>query len=215
MKKSPLFVALLAMSLFFVSCGEQNTATTEEAVVEEVTETPEASMDGTYVVDAANSRVEWKGTMIGMYEHTGTLNVADGKIAVENGEIKAAKGVVDMTTMVATDENYNPEEGRTAEKLIEHLSSDDFFLVSEFPTASFELTEVNGNTAKGLMTIRGNTNEVEMAVEEMDMHDGHLHITCSGVLDRQAYDVKFTHPMEEMVLSDDLEVKIVVAANKI
>lgn len=215
MKKSPLFVALLAMSLFFVSCGEQNTAATEEETAEEVAETPETVMDGTYVVDVANSRVEWKGTMIGMYEHTGTLNLADGKIAVENGEIKAAKGIVDMTSMVATDENYNPEEGNTPEKLIQHLSSDDFFLVSEFPTASFELTEINGNIAKGMMTIRGNTNEVEMAVEEMDMHDGHLHITCSGVLDRQAYDVKFSHPMEEMVLSDDLNVKVIVAANKI
>lgn len=214
MTKSPFIIGLMALAFTFSSCDEQQ-AKTEKAqdATEEMAE-DSGMADGTYAVDTQNSRVEWKGTMIGVYSHTGTLEFNQGKITVENGKITGGKFEVDMNSLVATDDNYDPAEGNTKEKLIEHLKSDDFFLVSEYPTASFNLSAVDGDVAKGDMTIRGNTNKVKVENLDIHDHDGALHITGTMVLNRQNYDVKFSHPLEEMVLSNDLEVKVNISASK-
>lgn len=216
MKKSPLVIGLFALSFFFVSCDEQKAKTTEETTTEEsaTSESDEDKItDGTYVVDVDNSKVNWKGTMIGVYSHTGTLNFNKGKMSVRNGNIEGGKLEVDMTSMKPTDENYEPEEeGKSKEDLVNHLKSDDFFLVSEYPAASFVIVEVSGNTVTGEMTIRGNTNKIKVNGVEIHKHGDGIHIQGSAVLDRQKYDVKFSHPMEEMVLSDDLEIEFDITA---
>lgn len=203
------------MGLFITSCDNSSTGS-ETANTEEKTEKEEAAptADGTYIVDVEASVVNWKGTMMGMYSHSGTLKFKEGKLKMKDGEITAGSFVVDMKSMTPTDDNYDPEEGKSKDKLVEHLQSDDFFLVSEHPTATFTLGAVKDNKAIGKMTIRGNTNEVEVNIADVHAHDGDVHITGSAVLDRQAYNVKFSHPAEEMVLSDDLEIEIDVMANK-
>jgi polyisoprenoid-binding protein YceI len=211
MKKSPLLLGCLAIAFMFTSCEQPQSSTDESKEKKEKTEAP-GFADGSYVVDKQNSRVEWKGTMVGVYSHTGTLSFESGKIGVENGKVTAGEFVVDMNSLVLTDDNYDPEKGNTKEKLVEHLKSDDFFLVSEYPTAHFSLSGVDGDKAKGEMTIRGNTNSVKIENLDIHDHDGELHITGTAVLNRQNYDVKFSHPLEEMVLSNDLEIKINVSA---
>lgn len=216
MKKSPLIIGLFALSFFFTSCDEQKTQSTEETTEEE-TATSEVDddkiADGTYVVDVDNSSVNWKGTMIGVYSHTGTLNFNKGKMSVRDGKIEGGMLEVDMTSLQPTDENYEPEEeGKSKEDLVNHLKSDDFFLVSEYPTASFVIVEVSENTVTGEMTIRGNTNKIKVEGVEIHKHGNEVHIQGSTVLDRQKYEVKFSHPMEEMVLSDDLEIEFDITA---
>lgn len=211
MRKVNLALSLFVAGLFLVSCGEQQ-APQEKAETPEKTESGIA--DGTYELDIKNSVVEWKGTMLGVKHHTGTLNFQAGKLSIENGAVTAGTFIVDMNSMRTTDDNYNPEEGQTPDKLIEHLKSDDFFLTSEYPTATFVLSGMSGNEAKGEMTIRGNTNDVKVSGVSVEAHGDHIHGSATAVLDRQKYDVKFSHPLEEMVLSDDLEIKVNFTANK-
>lgn len=209
MTKSPFIIGLMALAFMFTSCDEQQAAETEETKENAEEQAEEAGIpDGSYAIDLEKSNVEWKGTMIGVYSHTGTLSFNAGKIVMKDGQITNGKFSVDMNSLEATDENYKPEEGNTKEKLIEHLKSDDFFLVSEYPTASFGLSGVDGDMAKGEMTIRGNSNVVKVENVDIHDHDGSMHITGSMVLNRQDFGVKFSHPLEEMVLSDDLEVKV-------
>lgn len=216
MKKSPFVIGLFALSFFFTSCDEQKSQTTEESATEEST-TSESDedkvMDGTYVVDVQSSKVNWKGTMIGVYSHTGTLNFNKGKLSVRDGKIEGGMLEVDMNSLQPTDENYEPEEeGKTKKDLVNHLMSDDFFLVSEYPAASFVILGVSGNIVKGEMTIRGNTNTIKVEGVEIHKHGKEIHIQGKTVLDRQNYDVTFSHPMEEMVLSDDLEIEFDITA---
>lgn len=215
MKKLPLIIGLFTMGLFMTSC-DNSSSSSETAKSEDTADKEEvaSSAEGTYVVDAGASVVNWKGTMMGMYSHSGTLKFSKGKIKMKDGEIAGGTFVVDMNSMSPTDDNYDPEEGKSKDKLVEHLKSDDFFLVSEHPTATFTIGAVTDNKAKGKMTIRGNTNEVKVNIADMHAHDNDLHVTGSTVLDRQAYDVSFDHPAEDMVLSDDLEIEVDITALK-
>lgn len=215
MKKLPLIIGLFAMGLFVTSC-DNTTSSSETATSEGKTDTEEVapSAEGTYVVDVGASVINWKGTMMGMYSHNGTLKFSEGKLKMKDGEIIGGSFVVDMNSMSPTDDNYDPEKGNTKDKLVEHLKSDDFFLVSEHPTATFTLGAVRDNKAVGKMTIRGITNKVEVSVTDVHAHDGEVHITGSTTLDRQAYNVKFDHPAEDMVVSDDLEIEVDITALK-
>lgn len=215
MKKLPLIIGLFTMGLFVTSC-DNSSSSSETAKNEENADKEEvaSSAEGTYVVDVEASVVNWKGTMMGMYSHTGTLKFSEGKIKMKDGEIAGGTFVVDMNSMSPTDDNYDPEEGKSKDKLVEHLKSDDFFLVSEHPTATFSIGAVKDNKAIGKMTIRGHTNEVEVNVGDIHAHDGDVHITGSTSLDRQSYEVKFDHPAEDMVLSDDLEIEVDIMALK-
>lgn len=217
MKKSPLLLAFLAIGFMFHSCSEQGSTTEESSEStknEETKASSENTADGTYMIDTEKSVVKWEGTMVGMYSHNGTLDFSKGSVTIKDGKITGGELVVDMTSITPTDENYNAEEGKTKEKLVKHLMSDDFFLVSEHPNATFKISGSNETTVKGEMTIRGNANMIAIDGYDMHVHDGEVHLTASTELDRQAYDVAFSHPMEDMVLSDDLKIDIDITATK-
>lgn len=216
MTKSPLLIGAFALCIGFTACNETGTSNTETGNVEqnEAENNKEAAATGQYTVDVSKSVVEWKGTMVGVYHHTGIAKFQKGKISLENGRISQGTFVVDMNSLEATDENYNPEEGNTKEKLIQHLKSDDFFLVEEYPTASFTLTQFDGETATGTMTIRGTEGEVTVKDLDVHAHDGELHITGKTSFDRRHYGVEFTHPLEEMVVADEVELNIDITATQ-
>lgn len=204
MKKSPIVIACLALGMFVASCGEQPKA--EEKVTEKVEETAAGVADGQYNVDTEKSVIKWEGTMVGLYSHNGTLQIAKGTVTVKDGKIVSGELVADMTTITPTDDAYEPAEGRTKEKLVEHLSSDDFFLVSEHPHARFVIGEITDDQVFGEMTIRGVKGEETIKLTDLHMHDGSIHVAGSAKIDRQKYDVRFTHPAQEMVLSNDLKI---------
>lgn len=200
--KTIKLLAIGAFTALFAACsgGEKKDSNlAEEAVKSVVTEAQ------TVVIDQEASKVMWEGTMIGIYSHEGTLNFNSGMYTVENGKLTSGKFEVDMTSMKATDENYNPEEGKTPEKLIGHLSSDDFFAVNEHPTASFEVTRVQDGKVYGNLTIRGNTHEEELS--EVSVAENGA-VKASLTFDRTKYDVNFDHPAQDMVLSDEIEIKV-------
>jgi polyisoprenoid-binding protein YceI len=153
----------------------------------------------------------WAGTMLGVYTHEGTLDLTSASLSVEDGMITGGNFTADMKSMVATDENYNPEEGSTKEKLIGHLSSADFFDVENFPTASFVITSVEGDMLMGNMTIRGITHEEEVKDISVKKDGDMVKLIGHMNIDRKKYDVSWDSPMQEMVLSDDMELKIVLA----
>lgn len=205
MKKSPIVIACLALGMFVASCGEQPKA--EEKTTEQVEKETSGVADGEYVVDTENSVIKWEGTMVGMYSHNGTLQIAKGTVTVKDGQIVNGELVADMTTITPTDDSYEPEKGRTKEKLVEHLSSDDFFLVSEHPHSRFKIGKVTDDQVFGELTLRGVKGEETIKLTDLHMHDNSIHVAGSAKIDRQKYDVKFSHPAQEMVLSNDLKIE--------
>lgn len=205
MKTKAIYViAILAMGLFTVSCTQG-----EKKQQADANEKETKTMDiPDITIDPAMSLVSWKGTMLGVYSHTGTLDFTQAELMMDEGEITGGSFTIDMNSMVATDENYNPEEGSTPEKLIGHLKADDFFAVETYPTASFKITSVEGNSLKGMLSVRDKTHEETVERISMMKEGDRVMITGDMTFDRKKYDVSWDSPMQDMVLSDDIELKI-------
>lgn len=192
-----LLLALLA------SCsGPEQPATTTPTVA--------AAKEYTYAVDPAASSVAWSGNMIGMAPHTGTLKFNTGSFTTKDGQLTGGSFTVDMKSYALTDTNYAPDGSKqgTRSMLMGHLMSPDFFAVDSFPTAQFTITSVEGNTAKGDLTVRGKTNPA--TVEGIALTGDSSHATASGDLtfDRQQFNIKWSSPMKDVVLSDDIKLHV-------
>jgi polyisoprenoid-binding protein YceI len=201
-----IFVAILALGVITVSC---NMGETKQKNKTEEKESSSMNIPDV-TIDPATSKVAWEGTMLGIYSHSGTLDLTNASLVISDGMITGGSFSVDMNTMVATDENYNPEEGSTPEKLIGHLKSPDFFDVDNFPTASFSITGSEGNTVTGMLTIRGKTNEETVENVMVTKEGDNVKITGEMTVDRKKYDVSWDSPVQDRVLSDDLELAIIL-----
>lgn len=99
---------------------------------------------GTYVIDPEQSVVEWTGRNINN-RHYGRIAIASGEVVLEHGLPISGRFVLDMTTI--TNQDLQDEGWRAM--LIRHLSSDDFFDVAKYPTATFTLI---GSTPRAACT---------------------------------------------------------------
>lgn len=209
MKKSILtFSALfVAVSMFLACGGSQQTEESTEATTEEGSGEEAATGPMTYnVVDG--STVNWKGVMLGIKSHEGTVNVRSGSLTMENGNITGGSFEIDMTSIVPLDDTYDEEN--TKEKLVGHLSSPDFFDVASHPVASFNITSVNGSDVTGMMNIRGIEHEETFNNVTVTETEGGVAVSGDITIDRKKYDVSFDMPVADMVISDEIEMTLAV-----
>lgn len=212
---SKVMLGALVGAFALASCGTAETpAADANAAVDSTANTAPASF--VINVDPASSTVNWKGAMLGVKEHTGKLNFAKGDLATAGTQLTGGSFVVDMKNYVMTDTNYAADGAPqgTRDKLMGHLMSADFFAVDSFPTAEFVITKVEGNTATGNLTVRGRTNEEQ--VKNIVITTSGNDITATGDLtfNRQKYGVTWKSPMKDMVLSDDIVLKVELKGTK-
>lgn len=175
-------------------------------------ETPknEEAVSVTYSIDTEKSVVNWKGKMIGVYAHEGTMRLTEGSLKVTDEIVTEGNFTVDMNSMLTTDSDALYKMA-SREKLIGHLKADDFFSTEKYPTATFKIKEVNRDVIKGDLTIKGVTNEETLTNVKLTVAD--KNVTVSGILvfDRQKYGVAYKHTMNDMVVSDDIELTISIS----
>jgi polyisoprenoid-binding protein YceI len=188
------------------SCGDTPSAESDT--------TTETNISGIYTVDVANTVVQWKGTMLGIKYHEGNLNLLNGSLNVEDGKVVGGNFTVDMSSMMATDSNFQPEEGSTREKLLGHLASPDFFDVANNPTATFVIKSGDGPTATGDLTIRGINHSESVKNISLTEENGVLKANGNLTFNRKDYNVSWDSPMKDVVLSNDVELSISLAASK-
>ncbi len=194
--------------------GEEEADAAADALIEEMNEAmDEVAEATTYNVDVAGSKVMWKGEMLGVYAHEGTINIKEGAITTEGGAVTGGDIVIDMGTITPTDENYNPDEQKTPENLVGHLSSPEFFATGDNPTASFKVKSMTDAGIVGDLTIKGKTNEETVVVSNWNEADGTFSATGTLTFNRQNYDVSYS-PGKDMVLSDDIVLNFELTANK-
>jgi polyisoprenoid-binding protein YceI len=90
----------------------------------------------------------------------------------------------------------------------------DFFNVEEYPTATFEITGSDSASIMGNLTVRGKTNPEKVENVVISEENGMVKMTGDLTFDRRKYDVAFTHPMKEMVVSDDIVLNVSLVAPK-
>lgn len=199
------FLMALTVMTLAISCNKGG----ESSENQEITENVEAVE---YTVDPSASSVQWRGDMVKMYYHEGTVALKEGNLNIANGQLSGGKFVVDMTQIVPTDSNYSPD--RPKENLVGHLSSPEFFDVANHKEATFEITSVNGNEAKGTLTLRGKSNEE--TIRDIVITENGDQVSASGKLtfDRKKYDVSFDMTVKDMVLSNDIQLTIQLNGKK-
>lgn len=204
--KTKFFTVLAATAALLTSCGEASSTDATNTVV--------VDSAAVYNVDVTASKVEWKGEVAGVYGHHGYVNFASGKLNFNDSALAGGELVVDMKNIFPTDSGYTAEKGHGKADLVAHLSTRDFFATDSFPTATFVIKSVEGNTVKGLLTVRGKSNEETFNITSMKNENGVITATGTLVFDRQKYDVAWKHYMKDMILSDNISLNISVVAKK-
>jgi polyisoprenoid-binding protein YceI len=139
--KRELFLTLVAAGLFnFISCT--SAPESDEAKTTEAKEVDKGKTGEKWNMDVSGSKIEWIGTKVTGY-HVGTVPLKNGEIFVSNNEVTGGRFVMDVANM-----NISGPKGDTSgnAKLLGHLKSSDFFDVSKYPDATFELTEIKPYT---------------------------------------------------------------------
>ncbi len=197
-------MGFIACSLILSSCGGGSKAEPAANTNNTDSAPPNAdqSKETKFSIDTEKSTVNWRGYILGMKEHTGTLKFKSGEVKVSGDQVLGGGLVVDMTTMSTTDDNYTEES--PAEGLIAHLSSPDFFDVSSFSTATLVFT--GGESAN--LTVRDKTDKETLKEVTVSMENGKKVLKGKMNFNRQKYGVAFAGPAKDVIISDEVELDV-------
>lgn len=164
-------------------------------------------------VDTNSSQIAWVGKKV-TGQHNGTVDIKEGALEMEDGQVVGGSFDIDMTTV-----NVLDLEGEYKDKLMGHLRSDDFFSVDKYPTAKFTITSIEESEATdathfvaGDLTIKGITNKITFPAT-VTITDGKANAKASFALDRTKWDVKygsgsFFDGMGDKMIYDDFELTV-------
>lgn len=227
------FLLMAVASVFAVACT--SAPDSDEAQVGDAKQENEVSAEAVaYAVDTDASVIEWIGTKTNG-RHNGTVQLENGTLQVKDGTIEGGEFVMDMTTIVSTDEKMDEENNM---KLTGHLKSADFFKVEEFPTAKFVLTGVEAtnqaveesaeeNTEEidqyrvtnpthmisGNLTIRGVTKGITFPAK-VEMTDNGVSAIAKFNINRKDWNLDYEIAAADIILNNTIHLGINLVANK-
>jgi len=89
-----------------------------------------------FTIDANKSIVNWSAAYSFEFGgHNGTVQFKEGTFLKTNDKIVGGTFVIDMSTIVNTDGDFN-------DGLVDHLKNEDFFDIETYPTAQLVITKV-------------------------------------------------------------------------
>jgi len=210
------FVTILFIGLTVVACKDAKNKT-EATEAEEVTKVEEMAVK--YMANTENSTLAWKGSKL-TGTHNGTINISEGYLAFDNGQLNGGNFVVDMKTI----KDLDLKDVNDNADLVGHLSSPDFFDVENNPTSSFAITgveEKDGKTiVKGNLTIKGIEKNIEFPATVSLEGDNVTFKSEAFTIDRTDWDIKFKSGKffqdlaKDKMIDDNIEFQIEVKATK-
>lgn len=162
--KTISLVALLGV--FAVSC---KSPTGDKATATDAMETSGIENYDAYQASLDESTIAWIGTKP-TGQHNGTVNLSDGELKINDGQIVGGSFKFDLNSIVVLDIKDAEMNG----KLLGHLKSADFLEVETYPTAEFEIVKVEAkqgvaqaetgvaptHTISGNLTMKGITRAI-------------------------------------------------------
>ena len=221
MKKVVLNVfTIAAIGLATVACKNDNNEAQTADAQDVANATAEAA---TFKVDTTGSVINWQGEKP-TGTHTGTIKLTEGTFMANDSVIESGTFVIDMNSLLVTD-----LEGDEKLSLEKHLmgtvegKEGDFFNVTKYPTAKFEVTGVTEKDGKTMMqgnlTLKEETKNVEFPVS-INMNEDSIEITSEKfTIDRTKWNVNYGSKsvfdgLGDKFINDDIELEIDLKAKK-
>lgn len=178
----------------------------------------------TLQLDVTASNVGWKGTKKMGSAHNGDVKVQSGSVVFDKtGKLTGGSFVIDMKTISNEDLKDSPDYQK---KLVGHLSSEDFFNVAKYPTASFKINKVTPKkksnsevTISGEFTMIGKTQPVSFPAK-ISYANGAATGEAVVKIDRTKFGLKygsgnfFKELTADKIISDEFELTLKLAAKK-
>jgi len=123
--------------------------------------------DGRYLVDLDESRCEWTGRNL-INKHRGTVAFSSGHLIFEEGRLVGGEVILDLKEIACSDLEGSPMH----QVLIDHLQSDDFFDVENFPIITVSIDKMSQGKTFASVTMKGVTHPVTLQTREGLNDDG-------------------------------------------
>ena len=142
------------------------------------------------IVNTKSSTVKWTGAKP-TGSHSGTINISSGKLVFDHGKLVGGDFTIDMNTI----QNTDIESERKRNYLVDHLKNEDFFNVSQFPTAKLLITNVdrlpdNAYKVRADLTIKDITHSVTFSAV-VQLKGNNFLATANIEIDRTKWDVVY------------------------
>ena len=167
-------------------------------------------LDGQYTMNLEQSVIEWLGRKAGMKEK-GTVPMRACTFTIRDGQLVDGVLIVEMNGIKATS-----QEGKAARELGQHLRSEDFFHVAEYPTAAYTIMSARadgrGNLKlTGKLNVKGTSNEVEALMSFASANPVVASVNLQ--FDRADFDVRFGSGsffdnLGDDLISDEVEIRM-------
>jgi polyisoprenoid-binding protein YceI len=179
--------------------------------------------DPAYKLQPQLSTLGWEGKAV-THGHNGTMNFSSGELLVKGNSIVGGTVTVDMKTMKATDIKDAESQG----KFVGHMSSDDFFGATTYPTSTFKIVSVtpikgaakdaDNVTIAGDMTIKGVTQRISFPAKA-GVKGGIASATGKVTIDRTKFGLKygsksFFDSLGDKAINDTFDLTFNVIAKK-
>lgn len=172
----------------------------------------------TYAVVSSESTLQWEASRIVGSSHAGAVDLANGSLAVSDGQLIGGEFVIDMTTISET----TMEEGQMKDRFLGHVASDDFFAVEDYPQSTFVITAVEPASGEathmisGDLTIRGITHSIVFPATVVT-RDGVIEAQAQFNIDRTKWDVVFDSgsvftSLGEKAIKDEITYSVSIVA---
>ncbi len=127
----------------------------------------------TPVVDVTQSEIGWAGKSVSG-GHVGKVKFASVSLQFQGGKLRGGSFVVDMTSITVDD----IEDPQGVNDFIGHITTEDFFEVNKYPTASFVIRQAQALSDSdyqitGDMTIKGITRHVQFNAQVSPLQRGY------------------------------------------
>lgn len=226
MKTRIKFFAFAIVGLAMAGCMQQPQG--EKAQTSDVYKVSEKVKGDSYTANIQSSSIEWLGTKP-TGTHWGTVMLSEGKVYVDGKNVTGGSFTIDLNSIVVLDIEDPGLNGR----LLGHLKSADFFFVDSFPTATFQIANIekySGNadqldgftpthTVKGNLTMRGNTKGVAFPAS-IEISSGLITVkTPQFLINRTLWGVNYGSKslfaeLKDNFIHDEMGIKINFEAKK-
>ena len=175
-----------------------NGSTAESAV------SPTGGATRVYAFGPENSSIEFVGSKV-TGKHNGGFKKFSGQLKADGDKLASTGNKVEIDTTSLWADN---------EKLTGHLKSPDFFNVAQFPTATFETTEIKPNgtnsTVTGNLTLHGITKQISFPAT-IKVSPESVDTDAEFSINRMDFDIKFAG-MPNDLIRKDVKLKLKVKA---